>query len=66
MLLSNILYWIELLLDMLKGLRANAKLFLSRTQLQNCHLLMTHYQRVGCSSQVLPVDVDLCTSKRTT
>ena len=38
---------------MLKGLRGNAKLFLSWTQLQNRHLLTTCYQRAGRSSQVL-------------
>ena len=65
-LLSDILYWIELLLDMLKGLRGNAKLFPSWTQLQNRHLLTTCYQRAGRSSQALPVDVDLRTSKRST
>jgi len=46
-LLSDRHYWIELLLDMLKGLRGNAKLFPSWTQLQNSHLLTTCYQRVG-------------------
>ena len=55
-LLSDPLYWIELVLDMLKGLRGNAKLFLSWMQLQNRHLLMTCYQKVGRSSQVLLVD----------
>ena len=44
----------------------NAKLFPSWTQLQNRHLLTTPCQRVGRSSQVLPVDVDLRTSKKTT